>query len=302
MRTTLLGASFSLHRSNELGLDSKTVLKAALEELGLQRFRLMSYWNIHEAKPGIYDFSELDWQLDMIAKYGGQVTLALGVRQPRWPEWHMPDWAAKLSANEWYEALYKYIEMVVLRYKDHPALASWQLENEALLKTFGTATDFNRTRLKHECRLVKQLDPNHPLIMTLSDSWGIPWLGPRPDSYGMSLYRATLNSSGRYNQSHRPAWFYRLRRGLIWAYTLKHTFIHELQAEPWVDKALLDVPVFQQLERMNAEKLVENFHYAQRTGASPIDLWGLEWWYWLKTQQHPELWQSVNTLVLALHP
>jgi hypothetical protein len=260
----------------------------------------MSYWNIHEPAPGKYDFKELDWQLDMVAKYKGQVTLALSVRQPRWPEWHMPEWAAELPASEWYEALYKYLEVVVQRYKDHPTLVSWQLENEALLKTFGKATDYNRARLTHERNLVRQLDPAHLLIMTLSDSWGIPWRGPRPDVYGMSLYRATINTNGDYNQSHRPAWLYRVRRWLIASYTFKQTFIHELQAEPWVEKAIAETPVELQLERMNPDTLKRNVGFAKRTGANPIDLWGLEWWYWLKTQQnHTELWQSVQNLVVS---
>lgn len=292
------GASFSLHRCSELGVDKKRLLKAALKDLGLRRFRLMSYWNIHEQQQGSYDFSELDWQFDMIAEYGGQATLCLGKRQPRWPECHMPAWAVQLPKEEWYQALFSYIQAAVERYRDHPALASWQLENEALLKEFGYCVDadYSHDRLKRELALVKRLDPKHPVIMTLSDSWGLPWRAPVPDMYAMSLYRITITSGGRYAYSKRPAVFYRLRALLIRLFKNRGVFIHELQAEPWLPESLLKNPLDAQLERMNPEILKTTVDFALRTGLRPIDLWGLEWWYWLKQNGHPEMWDAARKL------
>lgn len=292
------GVSFSLHRCSELGLDKKAVLKAALTDLGFRRFRLMSYWNIHEQQQGKYSFKELDWQLDLIAKYGGKVSLCLGKRQPRWPECHMPGWAQKLPKDEWYKALFSYIEVVVMRYKDHPAIESWQLENEALLKDFGYCQDgdYSRDRLKHEFDLVKQLDPTHPVIMTLSDSWGLPFRRPKPDMYAMSLYRITIDKAGQYQYSERSPWFYGCRAELIQTLKFRKTFIHELQAEPWLAKAILDVPVNEQLKYMNPKILEDMLNFALKAKIRPIDLWGLEWWYWLKEQGHPEIWQAIKTL------
>ncbi len=294
-----LGASFSLHRCSELGLDKKAVLRAALEDLGLRRFRLMSYWNIHEQRQGEYDFEELDWQLDMIAKYSGKVTLAVGKRQPRWPECHIPDWALALPKEAWYEALYAYLEVVINRYKHHPALHSWQLENEALLKSFGYCrdNDYNRTRLRQEAALIKRLDPDHPLIMTLSDSWGLPWRRPRPDQYAMSLYRATANKRKAIKQSIRPALFYRTRAWLIRLIFRRPAFIHELQAEPWTGSGITKASLDEQFLTMNADRLKANVGFAARTGMNPIDLWGLEWWFWLKeVHSQPELWNTVKQL------
>jgi hypothetical protein len=294
-----LGVSFSLHRCREFDLTPRTLLKAALEDLGFRRFRLMSYWNIHEPQPGQYDFSELDWQLDLIAQYGGEVTLCLGKRQPRWPECHMPEWAAALPAAEWYRALYDYIGTVVRRYREHPALISWQLENEALLKTFGYCPDkdYSHRRLRQEAALVRRLDRTHPLVMTLSDSWGLPWRRPQPDVYAMSLYRNTINQQGRYTASQRSPGFYRSRALLIRLYTGRPTFIHELQAEPWLDRSITDIPIEQQLQRLDAAKLAENVQFARQTGLKPIDLWGLEWWYWLKVRHgNDSLWDTAQKL------
>lgn len=294
------GVSFSLHRCSELGVNKKTVLRAALSDLGVQRARLMSYWNIHEPSRGKYNFSELDWQMNMAAKYDAKVSLCIGKRQPRWPECHIPKWAAKLSKEEWYAALFDFICLVVDRYKNHPALESWQLENEAFLKSFGHCpdNDYNRRRLQKELELIKTRDPNHPVIMTLSDSWGLPFRKPVPDIYAMSLYRVTINKNGRYAYSKRPAIFYKTRAHLISTLTGRPVFIHELQAEPWLKHAILKSSVKEQLEYMNPEILSGIFRYAQATGMRPIDLWGLEWWYWLKTEQKkPEIWNAVKDLL-----
>lgn len=292
-----LGASFSLHRCSELGLDKKAVLRAACKDLGFRRFRLMSYWNIHEPKRGNYDFSELDWQMDMVAEYGGTVALCLGKRQPRWPECHMPKWALGLPKEEWYKALNNYLTVVVKRYKNHPALVSYQLENEALLKDFGDCKDrdYSRERLATELALVKRLDPKHPVAMTLSDSWGLPFRAPKPDIYAMSLYRVTLNRKGKYVYSKRPPIFYRAR---AWAIrTLKHrpVFIHELQAEPWLSGAIKDFKVEEQLRHMTRGQIRKNIAFARRTGMDPIDLWGLEWWYWLNTtRDNHAIWTYIQ--------
>lgn len=293
------GVSFSLHRCSELGLNKRTLLRAAIKDLGIKRFRLMSYWNIHEQNRGVYDFSELDWQLNLIAKHGGKVTLCLGKRQPRWPECHMPEWALKLPRDEWYEALFAYIETVVKRYKNHPALSSWQLENEALLKSFGVCKDgdYSHARLEKEYQLVKKLDSKHPVIMSLSDSWGLPLRKPTPDMFAMSLYRITINSEGNYAYSKRPALFYKIRRWLIRLIKLRRTFIHELQAEPWLPKAIVETTLEEQFKYMNSDLITEIIEYAIRTGSDPIDLWGLEWWYWLKQQDRPEMWNTIKFIV-----
>lgn len=294
--TQKFGVSFSLHRCSELGLDKSAVLNAAIKELGLRRFRLMSYWNIHEQKKGVYDFTELDWQLDLIAKHGGSVTMCVGKRQPRWPECHMPEWALGLCQYEWYEALYSYIEAVVNRYKSHPALISWQLENEALLKGFGNCEDgdYSSKRLKREYDIVKSLDPKHPIIMSLSDSWGIPFKAPEPDQYAMSLYRITINKRGKYSFSQRPVYFYRLRAFIISVFKQRPLFIHELQAEPWLNDSILSTPVKKQLKYMNPKLFREIISFADSTRLYPIDLWGLEWWYWLRTNGDPSLWDNVR--------
>ncbi len=111
------GVSFSIKQCRGFGVDPRRCLDWLLRQ-GWRRFRLMSYWNEHEKEQGTYDFSELDWQIAKVAKKGGVISLCLGVKQPRWPEYHWPEWALKLSDEEKSAALFAFVEAVVERYKD----------------------------------------------------------------------------------------------------------------------------------------------------------------------------------------
>lgn len=294
------GASFSLHYCTQLGLDAhkRMILRAACEELGLRRFRLMSYWNIHEPRRGQYDFRQLDWQLDMVAAHGGRVSLCLGKRQPRWPECHMPAWALVLPRQQWYRALYDYIEVVVCRYRSHPALESYQLENEALLRRFGHCRDgdYSRRRLRHERDLVRRLDPAHPIVMSMSDSWGLPWRGPWPDMFGYSVYVRLRDRHGRLQATKYPAWWFGLRAILVRLYSGRRSFIHELQAEPWTTRDIQATAAGEQDAVMSVAQLRRNVAYAQATGLGPYYLWGLEWWYWRRMQGNSRPWDYIATL------
>ncbi|CAN5406949.1 hypothetical protein BH10PAT3_BH10PAT3_7260 [soil metagenome] len=290
----MFGVSFSVKYAREMGINPHDCLSAALTELGVRRLRLMSYWDLHEPEDGRYDFTELDWQVDMAEQYGTRVSLCLGLRQPRWPESHWPAWAKQLPDVEWQAALLTYITTVVSRYKGRSCIASYQLENEALLKSFGMDNNYDRNRLKREFVLLKELDPDRPVIMTTSDSGGFPLFGPKPDMYAYTIYRYFFRR-GKYRHSIRPAWTYHFRAVVIYLLKGRRSFIHELQAEPWGPEGTSKLSVDEQLKSMNLERVKQAVEYARRTKLLPADLWGLEWWYWLKTkQQMPEIWDYMK--------
>jgi hypothetical protein len=288
------GASFSVPYAEYLGVPPKACLQAALKDLGVQRLRLMSYWNHLEPKQSRLDFKDLDWQIDMAEKYDAQVTLCLGLRQPRWPENHWPDWALGLPEDEWQQALLDFIEKVVKRYQERDVIVSYQLENEAFNRSFGENGNFDRERLRRELELVKQLDPTRPVIMTTSNSWGIPIFGPRPDNYGFSIYRH-FYQKGAYRSSWLPPVFFRLRAVKIRLLQWRGTFIHELQAEPWGPKGIPEMSLKEQYRSINPLRVQEAVRFAEATKLYPIDIWGLEWWYWLKIKhKKPEIWEYMK--------
>ncbi|MGH7196330.1 MAG: beta-galactosidase [Candidatus Saccharimonadales bacterium] len=291
------GASFSQKRAQELGIDWKANFQALLDDLQLRRFRLMSYWDLHEMERGEFDFESLDWQMDEAAKRGAKVSLGMGLRQPRWPECHQPAWADQLSGHEWKQALYAYMEIVAERYKNHPALDSWQLENEGMNNWFGTCDPPDRQRLIEEFALLKQWDPNHKIIMSLSDQHGLPLGKPVPDEYGFSVYRIIWNDKvppAGYVTYPTPIWYHRLRAAVIKAMHNRPIMIHELQMEPWgpYDTSLLSIA--EQDKSMSITQIPRVFKFARQLDIQRIDLWGAEWWYWRKINGDPRIWEVVR--------
>lgn len=291
------GATFTRQRAEEFGLDWQANYLALLDDMQLKRFRLTSYWSAHEPERGQFTFSDLDWLMDEAATRGAKVSLSIGLRQPRWPECHQPAWSLKLKGNEWKQALYAYIEIVMNRYKNHPALESWQLENEAVNNWFGKCEPPDRQRLNEEFALVKRIDNKHPIIMSLSDQHGIPLGTPVPDIYGYSVYRIVYNTFGPhfYTYYPTPIWYHRLRALIIEMIHHKPQMVHELQMEPWGPRDTKDLSIEEQNRSMSVEQVPKSFWFAERIGFSEIDLWGSEWWYWRKETLHdPSIWEAVK--------
>src|SRR5581483_399530 len=107
----VLGTTFIPDYAQTFGLDSQQTLNAILGDLQIKQVRLVSYWSEVEPTPGHYDFSTLDWEFAMANKYDAKISLAIGLRQPRWPECHPPDWIQIDSKNKaaWEPQLYQYM-------------------------------------------------------------------------------------------------------------------------------------------------------------------------------------------------
>ena len=292
------GVSFSVKYARELNLDWKECFTALVDDLGVKRLRLMSYWDEIESERGSFDFNDLDWQVKQCEKKEVAVTMCLGLRQPRWPECHPPTWARMLNEDELKLAVVEFNNRVMERYKDNPAIISWQLENEALNRGIGTCIDYNRDRLKREYTAVKAMDASRNVLMSTSNSVGLPLLGPIPDIVGFSIYRSQYDyEKNRYTFSKTPAIFQRLRAGVIRLFLRKKVVIHELQTEPWGPKATVELSDEEQAISMNPERFRAVIEYAENTGIEYMDLWGGEWWYWRKTVRNDNrMWQAAAEL------
>lgn len=295
---TQLGVTFIPRYAKYLGVDPKETLQAILTDLQPTHVRLVSYWDDIEKTPGVYDFSQLDWQFDMAQQSGTEVTLAIGLRQPRWPECHMPKWQLNQPKDVWYPELKKVMTATVERYRDNPALESYQLENEFFLSVFGECPDFSRDRLIEEFNMVKMLDDNTSVMISRSNNaLGFPINEPTPDKFGVSVYKRVWDKTitKRYVEYPFPAWFYGFLAGGGKILTGKDMIIHELQAEAWTPDGynIKTAPVEELYKSMNPERLENRFDYGQATGIKRIDLWGVEWWYSMKeTRGEPGLWNT----------
>lgn len=295
----VLGVSFIPSYAESLGLHPEETMDALINDVGVRHFRLVSYWNQLEPREGEYDFSLLDWQFKKAEAANAKITLSVGLRQPRWPECHMPDWARNKPTGEWHVQLNTYITEVVNRYKTSPSLDSYQLENE-FFNTFGTCTDFDRTRLVSEFNLVKRLDNAHPIIVSRSNNYGGLALGePRPDIVGISVYRRVWDAqiTKRYFTYPFPSWYYAFLAGSQKILTGKDSVLHELQTESWPanGQSIVASSLEEQNKSFNAKRFEDHIAFGIATGIREIYLWGGEYWYFRMVKQNdPSLWNAAK--------
>jgi hypothetical protein len=291
----VFGTSFIPYYAENLGVNPEETLDALLG-IGVRQFRFVSYWNDMEREPGNYDFSRLDWQFKKAEAAEAKVSLSIGLRQPRWPECHTPEWAKNKPQSEWQPQLEKFMTAVILRYKDSPSLESYQLENEYFLKGFGECTNFDRGRLISEFNLVKRLDPKHPIIISRSNNaQGIPVNEPKPDIYAISIYKRVWDAgvTKRYMEYPFPGWYYGFLAGAQKMNDGRNMIIHELQAEAWAPnyQSISQISLEEQNKSLDADRLEDRFGYARATGMREAYLWGSEYWYYrYKVLHDPSLW------------
>ncbi len=292
-RAPVFGVTFSTLHAKEYGLDWKQAYIAMLDDLGVRKLRLPVYWNAVEAMKGTYDWSEVDWMLDEAAKRNAEVILVIGRKTPRWPECHVPTWAASLSEDAQNEQVLGFLAAEIAHFKSFPAVKTWQVENEPLFH-FGKCPEPDPAFLKREIALVRAAD-TRPVMVTESGEMST-WTraGALADVLGISLYRLVWN--GEFGALYWPVTpqYYADRMHLIRP-IIKHVVVSELQAEPWFRKPVEETPIDEQLAQMNPARLRENVRFASSVGASDIYLWGVEWWYWLTLHGHPELWETAKT-------
>lgn len=300
------GMSFNTMYARELGLDWQQTYDAILDELGVRRLRLAAHWPMIEPQSGVYNFTELDYQIERAGVVGAEVILAVGRRLPRWPECHVPDWASQLSVVDRQAAQLRYMTAVVERYRDVPHITMWQVENEPFLSAFAfeQCGPLDVAFLDQEIDLVRSLDSSRPILLTDSGNLGT-WYGAysRGDLFGTSVYVYFWNPELGQFKTLLPAWFYRVKNHVMsLLYGPKETLLIELSAEPWLVAPVVEVPLEVQFDRMNEEKFLEIIDYAKRTHLGEQYLWGAEWWYWLKLQGHPGMWEIGQSLFLKEVP
>lgn len=280
------GISFNQDHATSLGLEWPEVYQDMLFTIKPKYIRIAAMWSdIQEKSKNEYDFSNIDWMMDKAEEAGAKVVLVVGQKAPRWPECHVPEWIKNYGKEDFEKDLFEYVTKTVSRYKDHPALEIWQVENEPFIRfEFGDCEFYREDLVEPEINLVKSLDKNHPIILTDSGELST-WKKAikMGDYFGTTLYRVVRTPKGRvFTYDWLPAGFYKLK-AKIWGQDLRTMFVSELQAEPWfTDAGAKDTPIEIQEETMSIERLHKHFDYVERIGVPRAYLWGVEWWYYMK--------------------
>lgn len=322
----IVGTTFSQLQCEYLNLDWKETYKKILE-MGFDLLRLGAYWNRIEKEEGVYDFRELDWQLSEAGIKKQKVILTVGMKAPRWPEFHLPGWlleglrvrpARNVAGHAIVrEKTLQFIEAVVTRYKETPEIIAWQVENEPLDRSGPHNWWISRDFLKQEASLVKRIDKKgRPIVLnaatypnrflrifsrlryTTNPVYQIIELAEIP---ALNIY----SSVGHEVASMKICFFskpleYKKYFGDIIAYAKsrdKELWVSELQAEPWEPGQLVHLKEGEAISCSPAN-YAGTFRDIRSLGIDVILLWGVEYWHYRREAHNDSSWLEEAAAIL----
>ncbi|MEK7074541.1 MAG: hypothetical protein AAB968_02140, partial [Patescibacteria group bacterium] len=273
-RTITWGVTFSGKYSRALGLDWQDNFKAIIEDLHPKKIRLISYWDHVEFFQGKYDFSETDWLLTQLRGKPIEVIFVLGIKVPRWPECHLPNWARELSPEMREKALHAYMSAVIMRYRDNPNISVWQIENEPFLRFGKECPSRVNGFLEKEIALVREIDQTRLILITDGGEFG-RWIKAikAGDIIGSTMYRRIHTPSispyiGIIDYPLSPS-FFRLKQKLARWFTGEHAkqfIVVELQAEAWGHVEIPLLSYDEQTTLFSPAYFEDTIQFARETG------------------------------------
>ncbi|MFA5714831.1 MAG: beta-galactosidase [Candidatus Paceibacterota bacterium] len=294
------GVNFSVKQTDFLKIDSREAYLAVLDDLKAKNVKISVYWDLIEKEKGKYDFDELDWQIKEAEKRNVKVILAIGMKVPRWPECHLPQWVRDIDKYGQQQEIIDMLRTIVSRYKDSSSLAAWQVENEALLN-FGACPWHDEDFLRREIAFVKINDTNHPIIATDSGELSF-WFRSSlsgADIVGVTTYKKIWQQHVHMYLSYiLPPVFYHRRAELVKGLFNKDVIGTELQAEPWCANSIMNSSLKEQAKTMDLKQFKKNVEFAKSTGIDTFYFWGAEWWYYMKkVNNDSEIWDEARKIL-----
>jgi hypothetical protein len=313
------GTTFSPLQCWYLGLDYREAFHQICQ-LGFKRIRLCGYW--HEIQPTEqeFDFSTLDWQLEECDHYGIEVILTIGMKAPRYPEYHFPDWLKErydttqtsrpIDSNPGiaYHTLYL-IDRIVRHTRSAPAIKYWQVENEPFARMDIThGRSLSPRFIQREVEVVRSLAlPDQKILLTNAitlphgqsseDDRAFEASMKLADAIGFNVYtKVPQGATATYVEAQSLYW----KKLAAWQTILhqhgKEGWIAEAQAEPWEANELVPVKNvdYPSSSPIQATNLVNN---VRAVGFNSILLWGCEYWYWHLKQGREQWWVGMQDLM-----
>lgn len=315
--STRVGISFRPRQVEALGLDGPATLRTLLA-YPFEMIRLGAYWDRIEARPGAFDASELDWQIEAAESAGKQIILAVGaIKTFGYPECFIPaHWLerplreGRLVEPAGYPALLsaatQFIARIVTRYRDRPSIVAWQLEHEAVdplgvEHTWRLSVPF----VTRELEALRAADSSRPVMMNgflptstlvqLTQWWRTRDQGDSlavaarlADIVGIDYYpRTALVRLGRrtlYLDGADSPSAHRRLDGLLAPIRShgKRLMVSEGQAEPWEAVTVPPNPQREVMFSCPPEQLISTYNTAIGWSSQPpLDaylFWGAEYW------------------------
>jgi len=281
------GVNFSQKQALDLNLEPREVYIDMLDNLKVKNIKIAMHWDLIEKTQDSFYMEDFDFYMKEAQKRDVKIILAIGMKTPRWPEYHLPLWLEDLTKEEQQEEILEMISFITNRYKDYPNLIAWQIENEPFFN-YGKAPWKDDTFLSKEVALTKNEDPHHKIIITDSGEMSF-WIKAARlgDVVGITMYTKVWSESLNNSFSYPiPSIFYGKKADLIRLIFNKEVWCLELQAEPWSEELIQDSSLEKQLESMDLERLKYNIEYAKKTGLNTFYFWGAEWWYYMQEKHN----------------
>jgi hypothetical protein len=303
-----------------MGLDYQEAFRQICS-LGFNRLRLCSYWHEIEPAEKQFDFTTLDWLLEESHRHGIEVVLTVGMKAPRWPEFHFPDWLrARLDTTnraavdlnpEIADRALQFTQAVVNHTREAPNLTYWQIENEPFTRLDITAGRYlSYGYVRREAELVRSLArPHQKLLMTTAISLPAADLAEddrafqeslqMADSIGINVYTKVPAGNSTFYLQPQPSYWQKLKE---WQTSLinsnKEDWIAEAQAEPWEPNQLVAMAKaeYPSCTPKRTSNLVNSL---TDLGYSTVMLWGCEYWYWQKKNDRNLWWWTMQQIVAA---
>lgn len=288
------GFTFSSKYCNEMGIDPIDTLNWITENFKFKSVRLCAYWDQIQPKQDAFDLSELNKQIEIVYKSGLEITLAIGRKVPRWPEFHDPDWATVKDKDYLYDNFFRYFEKIISTYSSDKRIKYLQIENEPYFSFGENKFGLDLFHYEKELEIVKSAS-NKQIVATDSGEWG-DWTETSKfsDRLGINVYTIGYNKDTKhYEEMERKPDFYKEKaEGIV-----KDIFIAELQAEPWGPIHLASkLDLFEAKRSMNSKRLKKNTKLASQIGFIEAWFWGVEWWRYIE-KSYPEFIDSAKEII-----
>mmetsp|Transcript_21109 Transcript_21109/g.42069 ORF Transcript_21109/g.42069 Transcript_21109/m.42069 type:complete len:319 (-) Transcript_21109:74-1030(-) len=286
------GATFSVKELERRGLDWREAFDC-VQDLGLNALRLGAYWSDIEPEHGVFDFEQLDELLHKCEAMNIQVLLTLGMKGPRWPEFHIPAWAQTdydgediTADSQLCDQCLDFIEAVVNHVKDSKCIIAFQVENEPLDKAGEKRQIVGIDFVAKECNLIRSLDPLLRPIVITAWCWSFKHDGDVKDALrhanvlGLDVYTKVRgdDTTGEQRSGLLPRHYKALANSKG-----REAWVTECQAEPWNPS---------HFERDDLELLLAKLGKAK---FDTVFLWGFEKWLDSKlNKDDDEMWNAVK--------
>lgn len=313
-----VGTTFSPLQCSYMGIDYKEAFQE-VASMGFDVIRLGSYWNEIERVENEFDFTALDWLLSESQKHSIDIVLTVGMKAPRWPEYHFPDWLKErydtsrqdqpLDSNPAIaEKTLRFMQAVIEHTRHFSNIKYWQVENEPLTKLEISAGRFiSYDFIQKEVKLTRDLAlAGQKILLTNAINLPSPDLEHDDralkgsltlgDAVGVNVYTKVPISADYYLQP-EPSYWQKLQE---WQQQLKEAgkeyWVAEAQAEPWEFQKLvaMDKSEYPSTSPQQATDLVFQL---SKFGYETVMLWGCEYWYWHKKNGNDQWWAAIQGIV-----